>query len=148
MCKWSSVTLIAHSRANYILCTWPPYHTASQRVSCCLIVLFFTDIDCSFILFIPFNSAHIYGGTTPSTCLWRNKRINKNDPGSGVIPYLGVNSEKEKDRTYRKVLLHLDIFALWASNVVFCIIQNTGCFDTVRGLTGNKPIFRYISDAS
>ena len=58
-------------------------------------------------------------------CSERNKMINKNGPGSGDTPHLEVNDEKEKDRSYRKVLPHLDIFALWANIAVFCIIKNT-----------------------
>lgn len=45
-------------------------------------------------------------------CSERNKMTHKNDPCSGGIPGLGVNNEKEKDRTYRKVFHQLDIFPL------------------------------------
>lgn len=58
-------------------------------------------------------------------CSERNKMTHKNDPCSGGHSLSWSEHEKEKDRTYRKVFHQLDIFALWTSIVVLCIIQNT-----------------------
>lgn len=59
--------------------------------------------------------------------------ICKNDSCSVDILDLGMNSEKEKEGTHRKVLPQLDILALQANIVVFHITQNSvrevGCFD-------------------
>lgn len=74
----------------------------------------------------------------------------KNDPGAVGIPSLGVNLEKKKDKTYRKVLPQLDVPALWASMVLIhawykmLISSLFGHIIHMRSLTGNNPIPNYI----
>lgn len=123
MCEWPRVTLTIRGRADYVLCTWTPYYTASQRVSYCLIVLIFSDIDCPFVLFIPLDSPHIYGATIACNALRGIKWSIKMTLVLGAFLVLEWTMRKRKNRAYRKVLPHLDIFALWPSIVLFCIIQ-------------------------
>ena len=113
-CKWQSSLLPVHLTPilycipkSFILFHFSPFHWHW------LLLLFIHTFQ--FNTYLLSNSY--------MQCSERNKTIHKNDPCSGSTLGLWVSNEKRKDRTCSKGLPQLDVFALWASIVVFCVTQ-------------------------